>query len=219
MPRQNNKQKQNKKQNRPSVRGARGEILPGDGKTFTSLMSVPRTVCPTPREYDITQSFSIKTWFTTSNALPTFTTLYVALSNFGDAASLTAIFDQYMIDDVEMWLFPVLSAGASTVNGRLITVIDIDDGTNLTTMDQADQYSSSVTSELGQGHYRHFCPHIALSAYNGAFGAFANKSKQWIDAASTTVQHYGVKVAADVNANVQTFDLKIRARLRFRSVH
>lgn len=210
-----------RKSKRHAKKGVRGEILVKDGSTFTSIVALPRIVTPTPKQYSIYQTFSIKSWHTTSAALNTFNAVFIQLAQFGQVSSFIDIFDQYMIDEAEIWISPqVSSAVSSNLGGRFTSVIDLDDATNLTTMDQADQYSSAVQSEISQGHYRHFIPHVALSAYgNGVFTSFANRSHQWIDAASTTVQHYGVKIAVDVNGGTEVYDLRVRCKINFRSVH
>jgi len=76
----------------------------------------------------------------------------------------------------------------------MYVVIDYDDGTALTSANLASAYSNCVVLNPGESCERTFSPHMALAAYGGAFTSYANVSPQWIDAASTGVQHYGVKV-------------------------
>jgi len=141
------------------------------------------------------------------------------LSSFDQATQLAAVFDQYMIESVEIWIMPQFSnASTSNFSGTLLSVIDLDDNNVLSTVAQASDYTSCVTTEVDQGHYRHFVPHVALAAYSGAFSSFANRHHMWIDAASPSVQHYGVKLAASPTGAVCTYDVNIRATLRFRSI-
>lgn len=199
-------------------RGVRGERLNGDGKTFTSLTALPRTVTPNPMVYRCVQSYESVGFFSTSVSLPTFFSLRVELDTFDQYASFTALFDQYKIESVEMWIMPQQSDASNVYGGMLNSVIDLDDNNLLTTVAQASDYTSCVTSEATQGHYRHFTPHVAVNLYAGAFGAFGNSKPMWIDAASPNVQHYGVKLACTPTTNIITYDLRVRCVLAFRSV-
>jgi len=59
-----------------------------------------------------------------------------------------------------------------------------------------------------------------VAAYNGAFAGYANLGAQWIDAASTTVQHYGVKTYVPGGAAGQTqlasWDVFVEYFIQFR---
>lgn len=221
MPRKQTKTKRKSlAKTRAANRGARGEILPGDGKIFSNITSIPRTVMIGPSTYNIVSSFSVKSWHTGSITVPTFNAVSIVLSQFNDSASFTSIFDQYMISEAEVWILPEGNIASSPgLGGRVMTVIDVDDDNNLSSMAQADDYTSSVLCETSQGFYRHFVPHVAIAAYSGAFTSFANAAHQWIDAASPAVKHYGVKLAMDPGFSVaQVYDLKVRAHIKFRSV-
>lgn len=208
------------KRRAPQRRGARGEVLTGDGSTFTALTKLPMTRIPKPLTYELSQSFTVSSWTVSATATPTFTYVSFTLSQSNMASALTDVFDQYMIDEAEVWIMPQPSVAASSNNyGILKTVIDLDDSTSLGSLTAADEYSSVVVSEATQGHYRHFIPHVALAAYSGSFTSYANRSHQWIDAASTGVQHYGVKVAIGLTGTPITYDLHIRWHAKFRSIH
>jgi len=220
--------KKNKLQNNASVRsssqnstrGVIGELLPGDGQTFTSLTRLPKPRLFLPESWTVVTNYSIKDWFATSTTVPTFTYVTVQLSQSPLNSSFIAIFDQYMIDDAEVYILPQTTVAANPNQcGLLSSVIDVDDSTTLGSTSAADGYSSVVTSESTQGHYRHFIPHVALAAYSGAFTSYANRRFQWIDCASNTVAHYGVKLASTVTAAIVTYDLRVRFRIHFRNVH
>jgi len=200
-----------------SRQGVRSERLARDGLTFTALTALPRTLTPKPAEYSLYQEYTLLNWFTTSNSVSTFMAHYVNLSSIDQATSLAVVFDQYMIDAVEAWLIPNQSAGTTTSNGLLYSVIDLDDATNLTSVAQFGDYANCVTTQSAQGHYRHFVPHVALAGYAGTFTGFANKPYQWLDTSSPSIQHYGLKFGSTVSA-VLTYDLVVRAHFRFRSV-
>jgi len=141
-------------------------------------------------------------------------------------SNFAAVFDQYKIEFVEFWINPYGSGSVSgynpgASNPRLYSVTDYDDANNFSTANQAMQYQNCIVSSLQQGHYRALKPHMALGAYSGSvFTGFSNKPSDWIDCASTTVEHYGVKVIVDATGsnNDVRFDAFTRVHIAFRNV-
>lgn len=205
---------------RPRFRkGIRGELLPGDGKTFTVLTTIPRGPANVSRTYHMTQEYSLTNVLTSSTTINVFASFTTNFGNQDQYAALTSIFDQYRIKSVEMWLIPQFSA-ASSVNlasGLLATVIDLDDASSLT-FNQCGDYTSCITTAADQGHYRRFIPHCANSLYSGAFTAFGNVPAPWIDTASPSVIHYGMKAVVSVMVSSASYDLRVRHHLELRSV-
>jgi len=216
----NKKQKQTRgKSTRSSRHGVRNELLPGDGKTFTALTALPKAVMPRPRTYTISQSYEALSPFTTSTSLNSFLSYTVSLGAVDQSSSLAQVFDQYRIIEAELWLMPRASAAASNSDGGILSsVIDLDDATLLTQLNQAGDYSSCITSEPTVGHYRRWVPHAAIAAYSGAFTSFANVASPWCDTSYPSVTHYGVKLAASVTAVALVYDINVRLKLQFRSV-
>jgi hypothetical protein len=139
--------------------------------------------------------------------------------------SFSAIFDQYMISEIEAWLVPrnpTGSSGSATINrGLLYSVVDYDDSSALSTNAAFQQYENCVMGPSVNGHYRRFKPHVATGAYAGTFTGFANTSDQWIDCGSTTVQHYGTKwlvSASDVAGDEVVYDHLYRIHISFRNL-
>jgi len=222
MPSHNKTQKNKNKKFTPSrkrSRGIRGELLPNDGLTFTTLTAIPRTIVNRSQTYNIVQSYSLPAFFSTSTSLNTFSSVGATFGNIDQAASLAVVFDQYRITELEVWLMPRDSAAATSSSQALLySVIDLDDGTPLTTPGQFGDYTSCVTSEIDQGHYRHFIPHVAMAAYSGAFTSFANVASPWIDTSSPSVIHYGVKFGAGVTGTSHTYDVNLKLHIQLRSV-
>jgi hypothetical protein len=193
-----------------------------DGTTFSLEWPIPASQLTKPAKnvFTVRQNLSVPSFFSTSVSTPTFTTATIFLNQVDQYASLVAVFDQYRITDVEIWLIPQISAGVSTRQGELYTVLDFDDSTALTTIAQAQDYESCVMTPQSYGHYRHFKPHVAMALYApSAFTSFGNKTDQWIDTASSGVAHYGVKVAASISlAATQGYDLNIRMKIQFKNV-
>jgi len=118
-------------------------------------------------------------------------------------------FDQYKILAIRAVFAPQNNAiglvtNSSTTLSTLYVVIDYDDSTNLGSIAAAEAYSNCIALQPGESCERLFKPRMALAAYSGAFSSYANMSDQWIDSASGTVQHYGIKVVASGVTAAQT---------------
>jgi hypothetical protein len=158
--------------------------------------------------------------WSSSVTLPTFNGAYFALNQLDQYTSLAAVFDQYRIDEVEVWIIPrTTTTTASGQNlGDMVSVIDYDDANPLTTYPSAMDYDNALTTSGGCGQYRRFKPHVAVAVYAGAFTSFANQPTQWLDAASPAVQHYGIKISRTVTDAVYIVDIAARVHLSFRNV-
>jgi len=121
------------------------------------------------------------------------------LSDLPGVTQLTAVFDQYCIVAVVARI--TLSTPSFTTGehpGRLCSVIDHDDHTALTTLGAAGAYPSCLETEGTVGHTRVIEPRFAAAAYSGTFTSYAN-TRGYIDSNSIGVQHYGLKLVADVS--------------------
>jgi hypothetical protein len=59
-----------------------------------------------------------------------------------------------------------------------------------------------------------------MAAYTGSFTGYVNMGPQWIDAASNTVQHYGIKMyipgATAAQTLLQSWNITVEAFVRMR---
>lgn len=202
----------------------------GKGKKQKSVAKIFTASNPPPalnrfitenKPYRITQEGIITSFLTTSASIPTFSATSFSVAGLDQISNLTAIFDQYMIEQLEVWMIPL---GLGTVNqvgvggGTYCTVVDYDDANALTTYAQAEDYTNACTSPQSEAQYRRFVPHVAIAAYSGTFTSFSNTESCWIDSASTGVQHYGFKVAAQSSNVSAVYQLVIRYHLAWRNV-
>jgi hypothetical protein len=147
-------------------------------------------------------------------------TATLAVSDF---ASWAVVFDQYRIIAAEVYFEPVLPSAlltGTTPIGKLFTVIDYDDATALPTQAAALAYDNCISTTLFQRQRRCLKPRIALAAYgSGAFTSYANESAPWIDCASPSVAHYGVKAYCDFGAAgaLQKWQMILRTIVEFRA--
>jgi hypothetical protein len=155
------------------------------------------------------------------------TTTYGALSGLTlsnlctDYTSLQAVFDQYKIVKIEVVFMTNSTAiAASTAIGDLYTVLDYDDSTALSSIGSVQAYSNCITSHPGQSQRRCFRPRVAVAAYStGGFTQYKNEAAGWIDSASATVQHFGVKYALDVGTagSLLIYVIQVRTEIMFRA--
>jgi hypothetical protein len=134
---------------------------------------------------------------------------YFQLGNLDNASNFVNVWDQYRIDCVIFHIIPSQNAlqvptQSTTEFVNLYCVLDYDDNTALTTTAGYREYDNCIILSPGESCKRQFLPRIAISAYSTAFGAYANMGDVWIDTASTTVAHYGVKIGVPACDTSQT---------------
>jgi hypothetical protein len=139
-----------------------------------------------------------------TGATPTFGVITTSLSLLPNFTEFTALYDAYRIVQIRATFYPI-SNNVLPSSSRFYTVIDYDDGTAFTTVGDAEQYDSCQTSSVDNNTaiQRVYNPRIAQAVYSGAFTSFAQSLVgTWIDTASSTVQHYGLKWALDASTGV-----------------
>lgn len=134
--------------------------------------------------------------------------------------------DQYRFEAVRFSIYPDNNALGLTTNSTttlvpIYCVIDYDDSTALASAAAAQGYDNCIQLEPAQSLSRVFKPRMALAAYAGAFNNYANVAPMWIDAVSSGVQHYGVKLwvnqATAAQTQLQSYRVNIEVWLSFRS--
>lgn len=144
---------------------------------------------------------------------------YFTFNDLNQQSQLAAIFDQYRICMIEIKFISTIGqySGAAGVAGMFFTAVDTDDSSSTTAASIRD-YPGCISTEVFKPHTHVFAPHVAIAAYAGAFTSFANETSPWIDVASPSVQHYGVKYAYDVGTAVFNHDVITRVHYQFRNV-
>jgi hypothetical protein len=200
----------------------KGEFeLAGDAQVYSYLTVQPRAspAVRTEQRISIQQSFIVPGFITTSTSIPVYATRQFQFSDIDQYAALAAVFDQYMINSIELYLTVENSNSNISNTGKLSTVLDYDDGTALASVGQALDYSNCLTSSHQSNQYRRFVPHLAVAAYSGsAFSQFKNEIGGWIDTSSPNVLHYGLKCASTTTSVVMTMDLTVRYHISLRCV-
>jgi hypothetical protein len=210
------------------TRSKGSKALAGDGTVWSiNSQAIPRMKFKYPdnQVFKFVQTSELLGALSQSNIAFTGTAASFSAAAVNQFSSFAAVFDQYKITEIELWIVPrhaVSPTTASTTNdGLLYSVVDYDDSTALTTAAAHEQYTNCVVSSSTSGHYRRFIPHVAMANYAGTFTGYTNSGPVWIDCNTTGTLQYGVKFgvsACDVAGNANAYDLIYRLHVEFRNV-
>ena len=125
------------------------------------------------------------------------------LAQFPEYASYVAVYDMYRIVKIKMTFVPC-NEGAKQVSVTapafipeappMLTCIDYNDNNPLTTEYDILTYDNAQIHPWGKPFSRVIFPAVSAQYYiSGGSTGYGAKKKQWIDTASTSVQHYGLK--------------------------
>jgi hypothetical protein len=162
---------------------------------------------------------------------PCFAT-YFTLSDLPQEGTFAALYDQYRIREIEVTFSPSVSTNQAPSALVALTVpefcmyyaIDFDDAAVVSPLSALFEYEGCKRHDFLHGGplVVRFKPRIAVGAYNGTFVGFANQSDQWIDCATPTVQHYGIKwgIPALINNTYSNGNIALTVRyvIEFKTV-
>jgi len=175
---------------------------------------------PDNKPYNIVQTVDYGVSLGTSASVPTFLAQTFTLAQLDQYVSLTNVFDQYRIAMIEAWIYPTVIGTTSqeaTMEGSVYTsVVDYDDATALTTYNSASDYANAIQTTLACGHYRKFVPHANYTV--GSTATAGNVEAPWIDTATATVPHFGIKLACRGTNAVIDINIQARFHVQFRNV-
>lgn len=184
---------------------------------------------PTPRTTQIVTLHHVnEAAITASNSAAVTSQLVFVLSNLDIYSAVSAVWDQYRIDCIRLTIVPdqnaiPLETNSSVSLVQMYVVIDYDDGNALATANAAKKYDNCAIVEPAESLCRQFQPRAALAAYSGAFSSFGNVGGLWIDMASPSVQHYGVKIyvpqATVAQTLLQSWKVEIEYWVSYRAVY
>lgn len=180
--------------------------------------------------YPVTKIFRTKRTYSNqinlvSSGVSQFSAIGIALSSFpGYSADLTQLFDKYRIRSITVRFIPMQRDQITSLNsvGQLATIIDHDDNNAPASYDEMRQYPSYRTKSLTDYHSVTFKPCVANAVYSGSsFTGYGSMKDAWIDMASPSVVHYGLKVGVQncmLPTNSLLYDIEITAVLEFSDV-
>lgn len=117
------------------------------------------------------------------------------LSSLPGYTDFTDLFDEYKIDKVKITWMPDTQQSlenAGIGGTTCFTALDFDDSATVL-LSGLQQYETCQLHNALRPFTRTVVPRFAVGAYSGAFTSYKNTSG-WIDVASTSVIHYGIKV-------------------------
>lgn len=172
-------------------------------------------------EFHSVESVPVSAFFTTSTVTPTYGAFSFTLSSLADASALTSVFEQYIVRELEVLIEPQVSEVTTPTGdvGELLTVIDIDDANNPSSLADLGSYPSLCQTRATQAHYHRWVPGVAIAAYSGVFTSFAATTSMWLDCGSPNILHYGLKGGNAAAAVAQILSIQVRAHLSFRGRH
>jgi len=177
----------------------------------------PNIGCFDNQIYNLVDTVENLAYFTTGTVTTSFGGYFAALSSMGDASTYTAAFDQYRIMGMKLMITPTVDkTSANVYTGHVHTCIDYDDVNSITPA-QALTYANCIVSNPGDTIIRTFKPHCAAAMYSGAFSSFGNVTSPWIDTASPSVQHYGLKIAVNPTGTALAYDVIASIWFQFRN--
>lgn len=185
---------------------------------------IPRPLARRPDVYHFKRKVFLQDYLiiSTTQALGAIQFALVDLPGFTD---FTNLYDQYRFNKVVWKLIPKISeaslnAGSnSNANLQQIhSVLDYDDNTAPTSINQLVQYQSHRMTRGSQIHSRVLVPKCQMSV-SGA--AAAPKAKQWLDCDQTSLVHRGIKFIVPAAATPGTtlyYDLEMTYYMSFKNV-
>jgi hypothetical protein len=158
-----------------------------------------------------------------STSANTYGSLQFLANDLPEISSYANIFDQYRLSQIVLQFLPVItaavpSATASNFAPVIYTAIDYDDNGVPTSIATVLNYFNIRFYSPGQRFKIAFRPHAAIAGFTGTFGAYVNVPAPWIDCASLTAQHYGLKYAMPSASFVSSWQLIASYTISFRNV-
>jgi len=147
-----------------------------------------------------------------------------ALSDVTDYSRLTALYDQYRISRIIIHMVPMTSVpfpASIFSTSDLFVAVDFDDANSPASASALLAYDTVRHVSAGRAFNSSFTPHLALAAYNGAFTGYTSTAPTWLDCASASIQHYGVKVGAtqSTSTNLTGWRFWAEYEIAFRKIH
>lgn len=193
------------------------------------LLRISTSVKPNPGVRDIQKvvlkphkSYTVKNNYfqqniVTSNAVSTFGTVAIQLTNLPKYTSYTNVFDAYRFIQATVRFVPLTPANPGVGNTPLLTVIDYDDSSTPSSTSSMRSYDTLYETPFGAYQERTFSPKYAVATYSGAFTSFS-QANGWCDIASSNIQWYGLKYGIDTTAATYTaYSVEVECIIQFRS--
>lgn len=137
-------------------------------------------------------------------------------------SALQALYDSYSIKKCIVKLLPKFNSIDTTANSLvpIFTVLDFDDSTLPTSLDQLYQYGTCRMTRGSAPHVRTVLPCANVVVDGTTAGAMIKRSP-WLDLGNSNVPHFGLKYglpALPAGASPLDYDLEVTTYVSFRGV-
>lgn len=155
------------------------------------------------------------------------------LSDLVQATTFTGLYDQYRITKVKVIIGRTANQqgignaaqAVSFPSQQLWWVVDVDDASVPANLSVIQEYSKCKCRNMLEDKEVHisFKPHCADALYSGGvFSSYGNRTSPWIDVASPSVEHYGLKLCIPCPIGTvfaeQNFTIRTEYYLDFKNV-
>lgn len=162
-----------------------------------------------------------------SDTTDAFSVISFHLAQVPNYAEFTALYDQYCITKVDVHFYScansTITDGTNKHLTQVLSVIDYDDDSYLTSVDDALEYDTVQINSTAQYHFkRTLKPRVALEIYRSAIATAYGQGAAgtWLDCSDASVPHYGIKMV--IPATVVPYNCRwsiyVKYHLEFRNV-
>lgn len=161
---------------------------------------------------------SVKTdsTITSSTTVITETNFVFSLSLHPQSASWIALFDQYCVVQATVTFYSALPPGSVSNPNQLYTALDFDNNANIGTVAAIEDFATceNVAMQPTTVHMRSVRP-CNKGMVGG--GASAVPQRTWLDCATSTTSHYGIRSIVAVNGTSQPIRVSVYVVYAFRN--
>jgi hypothetical protein len=198
---------------------ARGDYLFDAADLSRTRLSWSLTQSP-PKNF-LTQPHWIQSTFETAVAVSAAGSVVesnqgFSLTQFPDAASIAALFDQYCIYAVSSraTVDPSASSAVPGVDyGEIYSALDFDSSSALSTVVAIQRFGSCIQSQLvlGKSYERFVKPCVAVitGASNSTSNTGLGMQRLWLNSVSNSVPHFGVRFLTATNQSGTSVTLRL----------
>lgn len=134
-----------------------------------------------------------------------------SIGNLPNVTEFSNLFDEYLITGIKIKFIPDITGNDATPIGSVValpnfyTVIDHDDNTAPSNLDELLQYQTLRMTQGHRIHSRYLKPMVSNAVYKvGLTSGYGSMRAQWCDFSNTDIAHYGLKYCMDPSWNNAT---------------
>jgi len=198
-------------------------MRPGNRKLISKTWSVTAEGRPqsgitvnSNKPYNVYQTVDFGVVTTTSAGAEVDGASAFNLAQLSQVSSLQALFDQFRLVEVEVWLTPTYqNTSGGNSSARYAVAVDFDNS-NTVAFTGLLQYDNVQDVSANCGTYSRFKPHSTVTSVTN--NSTLNVEGMWVDSAVPGYNWFGIKWACPATNVTYTLNLTIRYHFQFRNV-